>query len=113
MGHRLIDHRTRGWALAATLAAVLTGTPVHAQTTDAGRPPARNAEQLYRQVCARCHETRVGPPLLGRELAPVVVESLVRQGRNGMPAFRESEISPAELAALGALISASPAGPAR
>jgi mono/diheme cytochrome c family protein len=100
-------------ALAAALAAALNGAPVHAQATDAGRPPVRNGEQLYRQVCALCHETRIGPPLLGLELAPATIESLVRQGGAGMPAFRESEISPTELASLSAFLSASPAGRAR
>jgi mono/diheme cytochrome c family protein len=62
-------------------------------------PVERSGARVYQSVCALCHETRVGPPLLGRQLPPDLVRYFVRHGRNGMPAFRVSEISEAELVA--------------
>lgn len=100
--------------LAATLVGLwaLAATPASATQAPPPSQAAQRAAQLYQQVCARCHETRVGPPLLGRALPPPLVEVLVRSGRAGMPAFRESEISPAELAALGLYVQhTAPAAP--
>lgn len=67
---------------------------------------AVEASELYTTVCARCHETRVGPTLLGRALPAAVVQTIVRSGLNGMPAFRPSEISHRELEALARYIEA-------
>lgn len=75
---------------------------------DTARPGPRRAEQLYQQVCARCHETRVGPVLLGRGLPSKAIEVIVRDGRAAMPAFRESEITPTELAALATYVQNAP-----
>ena len=66
--------------------------------------PLRAPADLYAGVCARCHEARVGPPLLGRSLAPAITSTFVRRGMNGMPAFRASEISDQELQALARFI---------
>lgn len=89
-------------------AALLALLAAHAAAADS-RPAPRSPEQLYREVCARCHEVRVGPPLLGRAWHPLAVEAIVRGGRAAMPAFRESEISPAELAGLAAFLQTAPA----
>lgn len=68
-------------------------------------------EEIYGKICQYCHTTGVGPVLEGRQLQPAYVVATVRSGRNGMPSFRPSEISNAELLALGQWIERS--GPAR
>lgn len=75
-------------------------------------PPSaspRSAEVVYRQGCGYCHGRNVGPIILGRHLAVAYVRERVRAGVNAMPAFRPTEISEAELAAVAALIERSSA----
>jgi len=76
-------------------------------------PVERSGARVYQSVSALCHETRVGPPLLGRQLPPDLVRYFVRHGRNGMPTFRVSEISEAELVATARYVaeSAAPVAP--
>jgi mono/diheme cytochrome c family protein len=69
------------------------------------RPP----EAVYAKTCGYCHGRNVGPVILGRALTPAVTTMLVRHGRNGMPAFRPTEITNAELAALADWIAKSKA----
>jgi mono/diheme cytochrome c family protein len=80
---------------------LLTATLAKAQATE---PSNRSGEETYNKVCALCHETRVGPKLLGRQLSADAVKTIVRLGLNGMPAFRQSEISPAELEAVAQFV---------
>ena len=61
---------------------------------------ARAPQKVYSSTCGYCHGHNVGPIILGRHLPADYVRTMVRGGRNGMPAFRPTEISPAELAAL-------------
>ena len=77
-------------------------------------PPSatpRSAEKVYASTCGYCHGRNVGPVILGRGLPVPAIEAMVRNGLNAMPAFRPSEISDAELAAVAAWVSASPANP--
>lgn len=91
--------------VAQTSAAVSSGTPL-------GHPLAqRSPTKTYASVCAYCHGHNVGPIILGRHLAGDTIKTMVREGRNGMPAFRPSEISPAELDALAVWISKAPGNP--
>lgn len=84
-------------ALLATLSSVAShGEPL--------RPAPRGGEQVYRQVCALCHEQRIGPPLLGRAWPAPAIEAMVRNGRGAMPAFRHTEITPHELRELAVFI---------
>ena len=53
----------------------------------------------------------VGPVIRGRGLPAEAVEYQVRHGQNAMPAFRPTEITPAELKALAAWIQTSAADP--
>ena len=69
----------------------------------------RAPEVVYAKVCGYCHGRNVGPILLGRKLDTDMIKAVVRQGRNAMPAFRPTEVSNAELAALAVWISKSPA----
>lgn len=99
----------RGVSLLALALAVLPQTALCADAP----APARTGAEIYAKVCSLCHETRVGPVLLGRQLPGVVVATFVRHGMNGMPAFRPSEISDAELADLARFINTTPAAEAR
>lgn len=47
---------------------------------------------VYQKVCALCHETKVGPVILGQNLDSAYIQMVVRQGNEAMPAFRASEI---------------------
>ena len=99
------------------LVALAIGAPLSAQTAApsgqqlgevlAQRPPAKT----YASTCGYCHGTNVGPILLGRKLPVDYIRLMARGGRNGMPAFRPSEITPAELDALAVWISKSPKNP--
>jgi mono/diheme cytochrome c family protein len=74
-----------------------------------GQPlPQRSPAKTYASICAYCHGHNVGPILLGRHLPAAAIKDMVRAGRNGMPAFRPSEISPAELDALATWIAKAP-----
>lgn len=77
-------------------------------------PPSatpREPAKVYASICGYCHGANVGPIILGRALAPELVMTLVRNGKNAMPAFRPTEISDAELSAVAAWVSASVANP--
>ncbi|MGE6191091.1 c-type cytochrome [Pseudomonas aeruginosa] len=69
----------------------------------------RKAQQVWADTCAYCHLNGIGPALLGRQLPPAMVQALARYGSRQMPAFRNSEISDAELTALADWISQQPA----
>lgn len=71
--------------------------------------PERTPEQTYAQICGYCHGRNVGPILLGRQLPPESIRLIARHGQNGMPAFRPTEVTEAELDALATWISASKA----
>lgn len=94
VARRAIDSCSRGLVFAVS---ALTAATAWAQAEQGG-------ERIYRRICSLCHETRIGPSLLGRHLPPVAVQHIVRHGINGMPAFRSSEISDEELAELGTFI---------
>lgn len=70
-------------------------------------PPERGPEEVYAKVCGYCHGKNVGPIILGRKLDTDMIKAVVRQGRNGMPAFRPTEVSKSELDSLSAWISKS------
>ncbi|MFM7028977.1 MAG: c-type cytochrome [Chakrabartia sp.] len=60
----------------------------------------RAPEVVYAKVCGYCHGRNIGPILLGRKLPEDMVKLIAREGRNGMPAFRPTEVTNAELDAL-------------
>ena len=98
----------RALILAAGL--VLEGTAQAAQKLGEVQPQ-RTPEQLYGAVCGYCHGKNVGPVIRGRGLPAETVEYMVRHGQNAMPAFRPSEITPAELKALAVWVQTSAADP--
>jgi mono/diheme cytochrome c family protein len=71
------------------------------------RPP----EVIYAKTCGYCHGANVGPVIRGRALPVDAIKLMVRSGPNGMPAFRQTEITKSELDALAKWISASKADP--
>lgn len=98
------------WAAAVVAAGSLLSTAV----ASADAPPsatARTAEKVYADSCGYCHGRNVGPVILGRALPVPAIAAIVRAGLRGMPAFRPTEISDAELAAVAAWVSASSVNP--
>lgn len=69
----------------------------------------KDGAEVYTKICALCHETSVGPILRGRELDPLYIRLVVRNGSRAMPAFRASEIDDHSLEQLSEYVS-KPAG---
>ncbi|HWU01168.1 MAG TPA: cytochrome c [Novosphingobium sp.] len=91
--------RTLHAAALAVLGLALAGTARAGQ--ELGQTlPQRSPEKVYASTCGYCHGHNVGPIILGRHLPADMVRYMVRHGRLGMPAFRPSEITDAELNAL-------------
>jgi mono/diheme cytochrome c family protein len=77
-----------------------------------GQPQGERApEVLYAKTCGYCHGKNVGPVIRGRALPAASTIAIVRKGQNGMPAFRQTEITKSELDALAKWIAASKADP--
>jgi len=91
-------------AFAISLSAASSGS---AQERGSGRAP----DAIYAGNCGYCHGHNVGPVIRGRKLPPQLIEYMVRNGKGAMPAFRPTEITPAELKALAMWISRSEADP--
>jgi len=89
---------------AASLAGSVAAAPV-GPALDA--KPSVGPEGTYGETCAYCHGSNVGPIILGRHLPADMIKGTVRAGRGAMPAFRPTEISDADLAALADWISMS------
>jgi mono/diheme cytochrome c family protein len=70
----------------------------------------KDGGEVYTKTCALCHETSVGPALRGRELDPLYIRLMVRNGSRAMPAFRASEIDDPSLEKLAEYVSKAPAG---
>lgn len=96
--------------LASAAALLGSGALIAAQRLEeplGERPP----EVVYTKTCGYCHGRNVGPVILGRHLDPATVRMMVRRGPNGMPAFRPTEVTDAELTALADWIMKSKADP--
>ena len=87
------------------LAAGLVAAAFHAHADSSGK--WLNSQEVYRKVCANCHEVEVGPVLTGRNLPPEYIRTIVRTGHRAMPAFRPTEIDDATLASVAQLIASS------
>lgn len=70
-------------------------TSVAASSDGAGK--WKSGTQIYTKVCAHCHESGVGPIVLGRKLSPEYIKVVVRNGQKAMPAFRKAEINDSAL----------------
>ena len=65
----------------------------------------KDGAEVYKKVCALCHDTAVGPAILGRGHDPMYVQLIVRHGNRAMPAFRASEIDDYSLEQLAEYVS--------
>ena len=70
----------------------------------------KDGAEVYTKMCALCHDTKVGPVLLGRDLDPLYIKLMVRNGSRAMPAFRAAEIDDASLEKLAEYTSKTAAG---
>jgi mono/diheme cytochrome c family protein len=91
--------------LLAAAAVLMGGSAAQAGQKLGDYLPQRAPEVVYAKVCGYCHGRNIGPILLGRKLPVDMITLVARQGRNGMPAFRPTEVTPAEMAALAKWIS--------
>jgi mono/diheme cytochrome c family protein len=103
---KFTHHSVRVLALVTACAGAL---PLVASAEAPPSATPRSPEKVYASTCGYCHGRNVGPVILGRGLPVVAIEAMVRNGLNAMPAFRPSEISDVELAAVAAWVSASAA----
>jgi mono/diheme cytochrome c family protein len=92
------------------LGLLLCGSALAQSPLPASAPETQaRAQRFYAQVCARCHETGIGPVITGRSLPAAFYVAMARSGRNAMPAFRMSDIDDPTLQALGEYLAATPA----
>lgn len=61
-------------------------------------------QQVYQQICQYCHETGIGPKITERQLPGSYTRFVVRNGLRAMPAFRTTEVSETEIAAVAAFV---------
>jgi mono/diheme cytochrome c family protein len=96
--------------LAAAVAILAGGVALASQKL--GQPQGERApEELYAKTCGYCHGKNIGPVIRGRALPAAAIKTTVRHGQNGMPSFRQTEITNSELDKLAQWISASKADP--
>jgi mono/diheme cytochrome c family protein len=65
----------------------------------------KDGAEVYKKVCALCHDTGVAPVVLGRGHDPLFIQLIVRNGSRAMPAFRASEIDDHSLEQLAEYVS--------
>ena len=100
-----------GMAMAAAVVVVFTALQLIFPAVSAAQNSPRDPNVIYAKICAYCHGHNVGPLIRGRHLPADMVTQFVRQGSNAMPAFRQTEISDVELAALSRWIERSAPDP--
>lgn len=77
--------------------------PAYAKDSDP-IDPISAGENIYTQICGRCHDVAIGPVIKGRQLPPEYINYVVRHGFRAMPAFPEPYISNEDLQYLGKYI---------
>jgi mono/diheme cytochrome c family protein len=103
--------KQNAFSAALTLTAVVAVGMPAAAVWAAPQQPAeqgfawKDGAEVYTKVCALCHDTKVGPILRGRELDPLYIQLMVRNGSRAMPAFRASEIDDQSLEKLAEYVS--------
>jgi mono/diheme cytochrome c family protein len=71
----------------------LTASTASAQSADEWQ----SGQQIYENVCQYCHTNDVGPVLTGRDFPALYFKLIARNGQNGMPAFKPTELSDKDL----------------
>lgn len=89
----------------AGMAAAAIGMSVAASAQASYEVEPRDPQFIYDRTCGYCHGHNIGPIILGRNLPAPVISAIVRSGNGAMPAFKPTEITDAELAALAEWIS--------
>lgn len=69
----------------------------------------RDGAQVYAKTCSFCHDTGIGPALVGRNLPPEYISTVVRNGFRAMPTFRSAEIDDIALEELSIYVSSAAA----
>ena len=90
------------------------GAPKQGASTvslDQDARPGNGPKGIYSRTCGYCHGKNVGPVILGLHLPAELIESTVRTGQGAMPAFRQTEISDADLKLLSEWVLNSSAEP--
>jgi mono/diheme cytochrome c family protein len=107
-----MEQRSRGKAPAGFILAALvaisqppSGVWAAPQEAPAQGFAWKDGAEVYKKLCALCHETKTGPTLLGMGHDPLVISYTVRHGSRAMPAFRESEIDDRVLQQLAEYVS--------
>jgi len=101
----------RGRAASALKLGVAMACGALALSPGDAAPASRSPEKIYRSTCGYCHGAHVGPIIRGRALPPEMIFQFVRTGPGPMPAFRQTEITDAELKSLAQWINKSEADP--
>lgn len=68
-------------------------------------------QAFFEKICAKCHETGIGPVLTGRGLPEATYIVTARMGLNGMPAFRITDIDDQTLIDLARYLASTPRTP--
>lgn len=98
-------------AALATLSLLWVG---HTATAVAQDPvPIGKGQQYFEKVCAKCHETGIGPVIKGRDLPEATYIITARMGQNAMPAFRITDIDDDTLIELAKYLASTPKSPAQ
>ncbi|NLR71983.1 cytochrome c [Novosphingobium sp. ERN07] len=99
----------KGHAFVAAIILISTAVPALAAQKLGEVQGTRTPDAIYAKTCGYCHGRNVGPIILGRAIPAETVKYIVRHGQNGMPAFRPTEVTPAELDALATWVEKSAA----
>ena len=93
-------------ALALMLAGHASGALAQQQQQEPIPQQISKGQQFFQKVCAKCHETGIGPVITGRGLPEATYVYMARHGQNAMPAFRVTDIDDATLQELAKYLSA-------
>ena len=63
-------------------------------------------QKYFEKICAKCHVDGIGPVITGKEYPEATFIITARMGRNGMPAFRQTDIDDETLLALAKYLAA-------
>lgn len=100
---------TTNSAALASLAMLWVG---HTATAVAQDPaPIGKGQQYFEKVCAKCHETGIGPVINGRDLSEATYIITARMGQNAMPAFRITDIDDDTLIEVAKYLASTPRNP--
>ena len=80
-----------------------------ANAADSDTVQITDGQRYYEKICAKCHETGIGPVLKERGWTAETYVSFARIGVKAMPAFRITDIDDATLLQVGQYLANAPA----